>query len=117
MSRPDPRQGSFLAALVRPALRPDHDLGLEALIRQHLTDMTGPGIPSCVEHVRSVWRDGDAVVADVEVFDGEVHRISVRGTRDTIRQYSWSQMPVPLGWDSRAKRWRRYPANLDRRNS
>jgi hypothetical protein len=117
MSRLDPRQASFLATLVRPAPGPDHDFGLEALIRQHLTDMTGPGIPSCVEYVWAVWREGDAVVADIEVFDGEVHRVRVRGTRDTIRQYSWSQMPVPLGWDSKAKRWRRYPVTLDRRNS
>lgn len=109
MVAPDPRQTSLLDALDRSPGGGRPNPVLEADLRQHLKEMTGPGIPSCIRVVHAVERDGLLLTGRIEVFDGQVHTVTVRGTREMIREYGWPDLTEPFGWDALRRRWRRYP--------
>lgn len=70
MRRPDPRQTSLLNDLDRSPGGGRPDPLLEADLRQHLQEMTGPGIPSCIRVVHAVERSGLLLTGRIEVFDG-----------------------------------------------
>lgn len=111
MARPDPLRPDFLSALDAAPAHGSPIPELEAELRQHIMDALPPGVPTCFRRVIHAARSADTntICALVQVFDGEVHNVQVRGGREDFREYRWPGLRVPFGWDVKRQRWRRYP--------
>ena len=109
MARRDPNQADlFTDATSAPTAR----TALEQEVLDAIQDILPRGVPTYVREVLRVEQNGRAIVADLIVFDGHMHRLQISG-QPGARGYAWLEDPrSPMdcfGWDEGLRQWVRYP--------
>ncbi|ARO54121.1 hypothetical protein B2G69_08155 [Methylorubrum zatmanii] len=110
MARHDPKQGDMFAP---DSSRAIGWTALEKEIHEAIQDILPPGVPTYVREVFLAKRDrSGAIIADLVVFDGHMHRLRISG-QPGGRGYAWQEDPRspmdPFSWDGRKRRWVRHP--------